>query len=298
VDQGKLRDPRLEAEIVDKAAGAWARRDPKAALAWVRSLPDGATRGRCVAEIFSTWATAEDADPGEIYKTIASLPEHHRPAAVNGLFSGWAQYDPAAAARFIDAIPPGGTKPTTVSPLLRAWASSDLDASVAWVRTMPPPIRDEALRGTSMDMALSGDVARAMTVAAEISDIAIRRDALGTVLEFGAVYQPQAAAAVLATIPDPGSKAFRQVADGFLRLDPVAGLAWAQTLPELYHEVPSAGNPLPKPFDHRLRADITRDMLLSYSRRDAEAATRWVEQAALPAATKDALLSDLRKQRP
>jgi hypothetical protein len=39
-------------------------------------------------------------------------------------------------------------------------------------------------------------------------------------------------------------------------------------------------------------------MLLSYSRRDAEAATRWVEQASLPAVTKDALLAEILKQRP
>jgi hypothetical protein len=298
VDQGKLTDPRLEAEIVGKVCSEWARTDPNAALAWVKSLPDTATRGRGVGEIFSAWATAEDADPGEIYKTIGSLLEPHRSAAVNGLFSGWAQVDPAGAARFIDAIFPGGTKPTTVSALLRAWASSDLEASIAWVRKMPPQIRDDALRDTSMDMALSQDVAKAMTVAAEISDVAIRREAQGTVLEFGAIYQPQAAAAVLATIPDPGSKAFRTVADGFMRSDPVGGLAWAQTLPEIYREVPSAGNSLRTPFEHRLRADITRDMLLNYSRRDAEAATRWVEQASLPAVTKDALLAEILKQRP
>jgi len=292
LEQGKLLDPRLEAEMVDLAAVEWARNDPKAALAWVQN------RGGGVSGIFFTWATAEDTEPGEIYKIIGSLPDKLRVAAVNGLLAGWAQYDPAAAARFIDAIPAGGTTPTSVSPLLRAWASLDLEASIAWVRKMPAAIRDEALCSASLDIAFSNDVAKAMTVAAEISDPAMRRNALADVLEFGAIYQPQAAAAVLGTIPDPGSKAYRQVADGFLRLDPVAGLAWAQSLPEIYRELPSRANPLPRPYDHPLRSDITREMLLAYSRRDAQAAARWLEQASLPAATKTSLLAELQKQRP
>jgi RNA polymerase sigma factor (sigma-70 family) len=292
LDRRNLRDPRLEAEMVDLAATEWAQTDPRGALAWAQN------RGRGMSGIFCEWARADDAEPGNLYTIIGRLPDALRVAALNGLVAGWAQYDPAAAARFIDAIPAGGTTPTSVSTLVRVWASLDLEASIAWVRKMPPAIRDDALRSASLDIAFSMDVAKAMTVAAEISEPTMRDNAQADVLEFGAIHQPQAAAAVLASIPAPGTKAYRQVADGFLRLDPAAGLAWAQSLPEIYREFPSRANPLPRPYDHPLRSDITKEMLLAYSRRDAPAAARWVEQASLPAAMKTSLLAELQKQRP
>jgi hypothetical protein len=297
VDRGELSGQTLELETIRRASREWAQTDPKAAVAWIQKSPGGRFQGHCVSDVFSAWATEENSDPRGIYEAIGILPEQLRVAAANGLFGGWAQYDPGGAARFLDAIPPGGAMPTLFTPIVMEWALSDLEASLRWVRKMLPEMRDPALRTTSSILALNGDVAKAMTMALEITDDRTKRDAQGCVLEFGAVYQPQAAAAVLATIPDPGSKAYRAVADGFMRMDPVGGLAWAQTLPEIYREVPSAANSLPKPFDHPIRAEITKDMLLSYSHRDVEGATRWVQQASLPAATKDAFLAEIQKAR-
>ncbi len=86
-----------------------------------------------------------------------------------------------------------------------------------------------------------------------------------------------------------------QVAGSFAAKDPVAGLEWAQSLPETYVERhPEVGEGGPAPQVRRLRDDVIDTVLMNW--REPEAARRWVEQSTLPQTLRTRLLKGLRQK--
>ncbi len=101
-------------------ASEWARIDPKGALTWANSLPDGDQAG-----------------------------------AMRGIFSQTAKVDPSEAALQAATITNEDARSQAYQSIAREWGAQDWGEAQAWINTLPADARDEAnaqaLRGLAAD---------------------------------------------------------------------------------------------------------------------------------------------------
>ena len=128
------------------AATTWAYNDPAAAAAWVSSLPAEA-QGEAAAEVITMWARQ---DPQAASNWIQTLEGAARDSAISVYSQNLARRDPATALEWAQSIESPNTRTVTVELLLRQWLQRDPTRARDWinashlpdadkVRLLPPP---------------------------------------------------------------------------------------------------------------------------------------------------------------
>ncbi len=156
-------------DLAGQVAAQWANRDPRAAIAWAQSLPEGAARARALSQVGCQWAALEPEaaarfaaveDNSELLANVTSKwAEKDAPAAAAwlGQLPGtnshallrlaafWSQTDPSAAARWVKEMPENPLRSEAMQLLLRSWTASDSGAASQWWENLPAsPSRDAA----------------------------------------------------------------------------------------------------------------------------------------------------------
>jgi RNA polymerase sigma-70 factor (ECF subfamily) len=263
---------------IDSVATAWGRKDPRAALEWLKRRGFGSIHASAAGSIVSHWVAVEGFDPQEVLPVVESLPEGVRTQMKSRLLADWAQTDPAAAIRFAQSAPPGSIVPSPMPSIAATWSWSDPDAALGWARSLSPPSeRDAAI--VAIAGTLTYDVERALSAFAELTEESARKTAIEWWIGQAARVDRVGASKALELHPGAPMHVYTQVAQSYGMENPQEGLAWAASL---------SGE----------RQTETRRVILTnwVSRKGPEPARQWVESSSLPATVKQELLRSLRKK--
>ncbi|MDG2335006.1 MAG: hypothetical protein P8Q97_12330 [Myxococcota bacterium] len=230
-----VSDTSLQALLLDRIVAAWAHRENREGLTlYIANLPEGPVRERLtrilIREILSEghlavmeWAVGIPAEYDPVFKSVAF-------AKVAGIL---AQDDHRAAAEFVERNRGASWSAGGYSAVARRWANKDPEAALAWARSLSEDtVRDQAVRtafiqwqksnptlaekwlfsaepGPELDPArfviarkmAATSPRRAVELAREISDPALKRESLATALSHWLQIDPPSANRWLAENP-------------------------------------------------------------------------------------------------
>lgn len=236
------KDATVWQDLIAQLAARWIARDPDAAIAWIKSLPDGPARMQAEIQGAYHW-TAIDPKAAAAYSQGRNNPRLQETIAAK-----WSETDPAAAMDWLVSLPLERANATSTARAAAAWAQSDPSAAAAF--------------------------------AGKISDPNLREMVGTAVVSSWAMTDPAAAGQWLATLPDaPGRDRTVDVyCQALDPIDPALAFDWASSisdedtrLPALrratmalaQNDLPAArrkisASPLPEPFKEELLAAIGR----------------------------------------
>ncbi len=179
---------------------AAARVDPARTLERVLRWPDRSLRERAAAEAVSEWARR---DPGAAAAELRSRPDLDlRPALVRG----WAEADPDAALRFVAAQPAGRSRRQQVRALVAVLRRRAPEAGLHWLEALlarsdlPAPVRRELLAAGVSAAARSDPVGTAAWLGPRL-DSAGATGAIAALADAWGELDPPGAAAWLDSLP-------------------------------------------------------------------------------------------------
>ena len=170
--------PAMGAILAGTLGKEWVRQDPAAALAWARSLPES-QRGGAYVGVLGTLASTDpaaaarlasqlDADSarlnvlGDISKTWAkkspadalawanSLDGPERQTALRQALGSWSDAAPAAAARFVEDLPPSDLTAPLLKSIAEPWVAKAPDAAATWLAARPESTAKNEAMGSVM----------------------------------------------------------------------------------------------------------------------------------------------------
>ena len=140
----------LKGSALDRVAGTYVNKDPKAAAAWAAQFAGEAWGVRVIEEIGDEWA---ERDPAASVAWLDTLPQGAgRNEGTYSAFREWAQRDALAASEHLVTMPDSPAKDNAVRGLARTIASKDPESAIAWANTIAEPdMRTETLTSTARE---------------------------------------------------------------------------------------------------------------------------------------------------
>ena len=254
----------------------WAERNPEEVIAWITSSdqePENDAVLRAAIKGFSRTDRAEF--PKTPLALIERQPESSRPALFRTMIAEWAEFDPVKASRFAQTLPAGSY---SLESLAQHFGGRDVDAAVAWADGLKDAkMRDQARSNIAIAIT-EGDVSLALSVADRIVDEEIRTHTYRWIAGPGARADLAGALEALKRIPNPQLGDITPLADRWIEKDPVAAVTWVRALP----------------LKDDLAARALQSTINAWSRKDREAAARWLQESDLSQGQKASLLMNTR----
>lgn len=230
----------MQTLVAVDVAGSLAGQDVGAALAWVDTLPAGPAQSLALNQVIAHWARRDPAGAG---RHVAALPPGPlQEGAALQLGAIWGA-EPAAALAWSGTLPEGKTRRDAVAAIVSGWAQREPEAATRWTAAQPAG----AVSSAAFEGALSYWILQDAPAVREF------------VRELAGDVQVRAATAI---------------APALAQKDPLATLAWAESLP------------LPPARDAARAAAFAR-----WRGNAPAAADAWLGTANLPAETKAKLRS-------
>jgi hypothetical protein len=230
-----LAPGQVQQEASFAVARALAVESPTEAVTWAQTLPPGDLRGKVLNNILDIWASQDALAAGQ-YVLQMSVGQEQAAAHLATLLAG----NPTQAVAWVQSLVNAPARQAAQVNLASAWAQQDPAAAARWAGSLPVDVRTQALNGALSYWALQdSDAARNYI--------------------FGLTGDTQTSAAA-------------HLAPALAQRDPVAAIAWTQTLPTADAR------------DAALTAAYAR-----WLNNDATAARTWLASANLPAETKAGL---------
>lgn len=253
--RGEMRDMQIR-----QVTQEMVRRDPQEALAWVDGIPE-ADREEAIQSLFSNWgnkdpdaaiAAARNLPQGRMQETalgqlaesliesdvktamelLKDLPEGQaRQNAMNQVGYRWARLDPAAAAEWIYSNDPNAER-GSMHQVMWEWSRNDPEAALKWVLNLPESDRKGQMVGQVVSQMSRSDPA---TAAEQIEKLPIesQRSAVQNFVSNWTYRDPDAAAKWALSLRDATSQenAIGAVASQWGNRDPAATARWIEKLP-------------------------------------------------------------------
>jgi RNA polymerase sigma factor (sigma-70 family) len=270
------RDPRAALRVASASGGGWglmdpangiledwAKREPSAALAWVRQ-----TEPANMLALAQVITQAAQTDPSVASAALANMPPGAlHDAVASELTNAWVVRDPAAAASYVLGLPASGQRSGTIQALATSWAQSDAAAAIAWAQGLTDVReRSDAVSGILNSLGQFDPVQVAPLLSGPGStNLNVNTYWVGTMAKSWAERDLGAALAWATNLPEgrPRSGALGPVLRRWARKDPAAAAEFALQLP-------SPSGPL----------DPLPDVLGTWAGEDSQAALDWA--VALP----------------
>lgn len=204
----------------------WAKADLPRAVAWTRSLPEGAMRSQAILQVSYQWAAVAPREAAEFAATQNNVELFE---AVAGT---WAANDPRRASEWAGGLPASEGQSAALSTIAAVWAQSDPAAAAACASSLPVgEARNQAL-GAVAAVWSDTDPPQAVKWAEAISEGPARERAFARLVNSWAVTSASETGQWLEHLPaspsrDTAVATFCGVIDG---TDPAASFAWAQTI--------------------------------------------------------------------
>ncbi len=254
LDEALALDAALQTAALQRVATAWARRDPRAALAQAASLPE-ALRAGFESAVAREWAFIDPAGflayaetEGSIERLLAGLdvllatdPERVFAIAARGLMSGSfavetlylnavraiVERDPSAAITRLLPLATGRQRDRVLRTIAQTYAATNADAAFAWAASLSPQSL-EAVKGAILGVA-SEELLQAYELLVSFEDGRIPIGSLAGELVDAALAGRQThevLANLLAEGGDPEGEMLAYLMLRWLRLEPEGATAW------------------------------------------------------------------------
>ena len=215
----------------NSTAANWATQDPAAALAWAQQHPDGYGNLALQGALNGWWQT----DPKAAEAYVASLPDASGRQETTMSFANMLfRSDPAHARQWVSQLQSVDARKAANSAIAQSWAQDDPEAATRWAANLPQDERGIALGGAARFWAKE-DPKRAGDFLNSLGG-PMRDEAVGF---FSATLAYEDSALALnwaATISNPQMRqsAEEQIANVWLTQNPAAAKDWIQnsSLPE------------------------------------------------------------------
>ncbi len=234
-------DPQAALRAVEALAGAlrtearqalareWAGRDFDAAIAWIERTTDPVTRGMLLMDAVSHAAETNPRAAGEALLRLQEFKTGAGITALSSVIGAWARTDPAAAAKFLDRVPPfPGRRVAAGQELATRWGALDPVEALVWAQQQAAEERME-LVGYVLSGWIKSPKGNPAEVRAMVRHLpeAMRPRALEAVVVAWSEFEPPAAAAfALAESPE----VLARVVSQWLKRDDTAAFGWVKAL--------------------------------------------------------------------
>lgn len=204
------------------------RTDPRAAAALVGSMPAGSAQTEAMFPVVRALAAL---NPGEALAWMKTLPAGPLQAmALNNILDLWVAQDPRAAGQSVAQMSPGPAQEAAAAHLAGLLARNPAEA-IRWAQTLP---HEETRHIAQVNLASAWaqhDPAAAAAWAAALSAPEVRTPALQGALSHWLTRDSDAVQNFVAGLTgETQLAAAAAVAPGLAQRDPVAAMAWTQTL--------------------------------------------------------------------
>ena len=192
-------NPQRWHDLMSQLAARWITRDSKAALSWVKSLPEGP--GRMKAEVQCAYHWTE-ADPEEAAKYAFT---RENPALHEAVIGKWAELDPHAAANWTVGFAKQHSESEALSRAAAIWAQSDPKAASSFANTLEDPQTRRRVQASIVTSWAMIDPAASFEWAESITDIESREASAERAAEAWIQSDPPAARRRIETssLPEP-----------------------------------------------------------------------------------------------
>ena len=285
-DRGNLAKPRWREDSLGKALGSWSQADPAAAAAFLSALHrPWMGNGLYSAQIGSEWAYH---DPAAAMAWVRTLPDgvnYERATTFGRTMAVWAERDLPGALQYMNTVPADvPDREWMAESLVRVWAKQDLSAATRWANGQSGLTRALASYSVAGEW-MEHDPAAAAAFLTTTTDLDPVVDGLRdfhsitklrlentwsqTARLWDAV-DPAAAEQWISALPSGISRTYAMA--GYAGGEAARGnFAQAATWGQQVGDLEGHGNPLD-------------GILYDWVRRDPAAARRWITQAKLPPA--------------
>ncbi len=207
------------------------RTDPREAGAFVNALAPGAAQTQTALAVARALATQ---NPAEALAWTKTLPSDQLQAlALNNVLDLWTARDPAAAGAYVAQMESGGAQDSAAEYLARLLATANPAHAIAWAQALPGAnARDRALVSIASTWAQT-EPAAAARWAGTMPASELRTEALHGALSYWLLQDNRGAQEfVFSLTGETQTSAATFVAPRLAQKDPVAAIAWTQTLPQ------------------------------------------------------------------
>lgn len=119
--------------LVGQAVAEWAMHDPGAAASWTGRLEDGELRAEVVVALATMFAEEDGAGAADLALQLAA---DRQTIVLGAIVQRWARDEPAAAAKWIERIPPGPVQAAAAENLVATWARHAPEAVESWLESV------------------------------------------------------------------------------------------------------------------------------------------------------------------
>ncbi len=130
-----LSPPRLQEGALHTFLWTWGRRDPRAALDYVRTFLPGSLRNMALTQVGRVWAESDGASAVRVLDEF--LPGEARDAASSLIGGSWGQKAPQAAAEYFLQHGSAADHQNTVPNLVNGWANRKPREVIHWAERLP-----------------------------------------------------------------------------------------------------------------------------------------------------------------
>ncbi len=281
---------------------AWAQVDPLSALDYAKENTNG---GFARDTILTTWA-GKDPEAAVLWAKANFDGEGANPY-MPGIIRGLAGVDPIRATELLTSMPRSEERGRGLDFMLPHLLQQSPEAARSWIAGLTDDaLRDGAMMRAAPELASSDPAGTAKWLLDNPGDAAKRR--LDDVYGIWASTDQQAALASFNSLPagETRSDALRGVLRSITTEDPAAGLALMNRVPGdvtddvvrdfVWHSFGNdpalAANQISRITDQREREQTYRRALGEWMRRDAPAATTWIQANAVPDNVRNDLLGN------
>jgi hypothetical protein len=206
---------------------AWAKKDPRAALAWSNAHLEGSSKNDALRSVLEQWTRT---DPASARGAVESLPPGMRAKFLPDMARSWAAADPAQAFAWAQSCAPVD-RTRAMEAVIRGWSDQDPQAAAAVLLKIPTDGLESSFTTVASNFARKQPAAAAQWVAALGND-GLRNRTIRTVMATWGSQDAEATANYLAKM-DAGT--FRDSAvEGMVQsisdLDPATAATWAASI--------------------------------------------------------------------
>lgn len=207
------------------------RTDPQEAGAFVNALAPGAAQTQTALAVARALATQNPAEALAWSKTLPS--DQLQTLALNNVLDLWTAKDPAAAGVYVAQMETGAAQEAAAEYVARLLAAANPTNAIAWAQSLSgATARDRALVSIASTWAQT-DPAAAARWAGAMSASELRTEALHGALSYWVIQDSRGAQEfVFRLAGETQTSAATFVAPRLAQKDPVAAIAWTQTLPQ------------------------------------------------------------------
>ncbi len=231
---GLIDDPKARNDATGLIYGAWLATQTQQGLAALAQLPDGKQTQAYYLNAFQTWAGANPAFPPLAATAALGLPPGpNQVQALDGVATGWANYDPQALLTWASGLQPAN--PAALYSAVVEASGQDPNLAAQYLNQLTDAsAQSQAIQNISVNMTKT-DPTATLAWLDQVATGATYDQSVAKLISTVVAKNPALASALMAQVTEPGvsdAVSASVASSNWARTFPHGAAAWLQTLPE------------------------------------------------------------------